>query len=126
MIPGYIYVRSVIDVCLVNPFATCFRQPDTRRLARNIAVALLLLDVAITRAAVLISLSGRNTYVLNTDRGTMVAIPDLGKAIDEAIGFIKLETAPGEPVAVMPEGTSLNFFTDRPNPLREESQRRAI
>ena len=50
----------------------------------------------------------------------MVAVPDLGKAFDEAQTFIARETSPGEPVAVMPEGSSLNFFTDRPNPLREE------
>ncbi|HSQ19904.1 MAG TPA: hypothetical protein VLR92_05970, partial [Blastocatellia bacterium] len=56
----------------------------------------------------------------NTDRGTIVTVSDLGQSINEAIGFIKSETAPDEPVAVMPEGTSLNFFTDRPNPLREE------
>ena len=43
-----------------------------------------------------------------------------GEAIDQAISLIKRETAEGEPVAVMPEGTSLNFFTGRPNPLREE------
>jgi hypothetical protein len=40
--------------------------------------------------------------------------------MEEAIEFINRETAPGDRVAVMPEGTSLNFFTDRPNPLREE------
>jgi hypothetical protein len=40
--------------------------------------------------------------------------------MDEAIHFIERETAVGEPVAVMPEGSSLNFFTDRVNPLREE------
>jgi hypothetical protein len=40
--------------------------------------------------------------------------------MDEAIHFIKRETTVGEPVAVMPEGSSLDFFTDRVNPLREE------
>jgi hypothetical protein len=119
---SYLLPASVIlfTYAWVHPFANLFRQPDTRRLARNIAVALLLLDVAITAPQFSFRFRDRNTYVLNTDRGTMVAIPDLGKAIDEAIGFIKLETAPGESVAVMPEGSSLNFFTDRPNPLREE------
>jgi hypothetical protein len=119
---SYLLPASVIlfTYAWVHPFANLFRQPDTRRLARNIAVALLLLDVAITAPQFSFRFRDRNTYVLHTDRGTMIAIPDLGKAIDEAIGFIKVETAPGEAVAVMPEGTSLNFFTDRPNPLREE------
>jgi hypothetical protein len=50
----------------------------------------------------------------------MIALPDVGESLNEAIAFINRETAPGQPVAVMPEGTSLNFFTERPNPLREE------
>jgi hypothetical protein len=50
----------------------------------------------------------------------MIAVPDLGKSFDEAISFIERETAPHDFIAVMPEGTSLNFFTAHPNPLREE------
>lgn len=119
---SYLLPASVImfTYAWVHPFASIFRKADTRRLARNIAVALILLDVAITTGLLSFKFRDRNTYALNTDRGTIVAIPDLGLSIDEAISFIKRETAPGEPVAVMPEGTSLNFFTDRPNPLREE------
>lgn len=119
---SYLLPASVIvfTYAWVQPFANMFRNADTRRLARNLAVALILLDVAITAALLSFRFRDRNTYVLDTDRGTIVAIPDLGQSIDEAINFIKRETAPGEPVAVMPEGTSLNFFTDRPNPLREE------
>jgi 4-amino-4-deoxy-L-arabinose transferase-like glycosyltransferase len=119
---SYMLPASVIvfTYAWVQPFANLFRQTDTRRLARNIAVALILLDVAITASLLSFRFRDRNTYVLNTDRGTMVAIPDLGQSINEAIAFIKRETTLGEPVAVMPEGTSLNFFTDRPNPLREE------
>jgi hypothetical protein len=61
-----------------------------------------------------------NSYPITSARGTIVARPDIGLAFEEAISFINRETPPGSPVAVMPEGTSLNFFTDRPNPLREE------
>jgi 4-amino-4-deoxy-L-arabinose transferase-like glycosyltransferase len=119
---SYLLPASVIvfTYAWVQPFANMFRNADTRRLARNLAVALILVDVAITASLLSFRFRDRNTYALNTDRGTIVAIPDLGQSIDEAIGFIKRETVPGEPVAVMPEGTSLNFFTDRPNPLREE------
>jgi len=79
-----------------------------------------MLDVAITASLLSYRFRDRNTVSIRTERGTIIAIPDLGKAINEAITFINRETAPGEPVAVMPEGTSLNFLTDRPNPLREE------
>jgi hypothetical protein len=119
---SYLLPASVImfTYAWVQPFSNLFNRPNTRVLARRIAIALILADVIITAALLSFRFRDRNTYVLNTDRGTMVAIPDLGKSIDEAIGFIKQETVVGEPVAVMPEGTSLNFFTDRPNPLREE------
>ena len=119
---SYLLPASVIlfSYTWVHPFANLFRNGKTRRMACNLAIALLLVDVGITTGLLSYRFRDRNTYALNTDRGTIIAIPDLGQSIDEAIAFIKRETAPGEPVAVMPEGTSLNFFTDRPNPLREE------
>jgi 4-amino-4-deoxy-L-arabinose transferase-like glycosyltransferase len=103
-----------------RPFASMFTDGRARRLARNIAVGLILADVAATAALLGYRYRARNTYPIITERGTIIAVPDLGQAMDEAIDFINRETAPGEYVAVMPEGTSLNFFTGRPNPLREE------
>jgi hypothetical protein len=119
---SYLLPASVIlfTYAWVGPFTNLFRSAITRRVAGNLAVALILLDVGITTGLLSYRFRDRNTYALNTDRGTIIAIPDLGHAIDKAIDFIKRETVPGEPIAVMPEGTSLNFFTDRPNPLREE------
>jgi hypothetical protein len=103
-----------------HPFADLFREGATRRLARNIAIALILVDVVATAGLLSFRYRDKNTYPLKTDRGTMLAVSDLGQSMSEAISFIKSETVDGEPVAVMPEGTSINFFTDRPNPLREE------
>jgi hypothetical protein len=103
-----------------HPFAEMFRDGRARRLARNIAIGLILADALATAGLFAYRFRARNTYPITTARGTIIAVPDLGKAIDEAITFINQETAPGEPIAVMPEGTSLNFFTGRPNPLREE------
>ncbi len=119
---SYLLPASVIlfTYAWVSPFVNLFPRAETRRLARNFAVALMFIDVAITAGLLSYKFRDRNTYSLNTDRGTIIAIPDLGQSIDEAIVFIKRETAPGESVAVMPEGTSINFFTDRANPLREE------
>ena len=119
---SYLLPASVVmfTYAWAGPFAEVFRDGRTQRVARNIAVAMLLADVAITAALLSHRFLERNTFHLKTDRGEMLAVPDLGQSMDEAIGFIKRETAEGEPVAVMPEGTSLNFFTGRPNPLREE------
>jgi hypothetical protein len=103
-----------------HPFADMFRDGRARRLACNIAIGLLLADAIATAGLLSYRYRTRNTYPITTERGTMVAVPDIGKAIDEASVFINSETRAGEPVAVMPEGTSLNFFTAHPNPLREE------
>lgn len=119
---SYLLPASIIvfTYAWAHPFADSFREDRTRRLARNIVVALLLADAALTAGLLSYRYRDKNTYTLKTDRGTMLAVPDLGQSMEEAISFIKRETTEGEPVAVMPEGTSLNFFTNRPNPLREE------
>ena len=119
---SYLLPASVIvfTYAWAHPFANLFRDEAARRIARNIAIGLLLADAVITAALLSARYRERNHYLLQTDRGRMIALDDMGQSVSEAIAFIKRQTAVGEPVAVMPEGTSLNFFTDRPNPLREE------
>jgi hypothetical protein len=87
---------------------------------RKVALAFMFVWIAVTAVVVAHRFRANNTYPVTTARGTIVAIPDLGLAFDEAVQFINRETAPTDPIAVLPEGTSLNFFTDRRNPLREE------
>jgi hypothetical protein len=60
------------------------------------------------------------TVPITTARGTMIAEPDLGQAWNEALAYIDQHTRPGDAVAVLPEGTSLDFLSGRRNPLREE------
>ena len=50
----------------------------------------------------------------------MIAPPDVGQAWNEALAYIDGHTRPGDSVAVMPEGTTLDFLSGRRNPLREE------
>ncbi|MFY9573027.1 MAG: hypothetical protein WAV20_16635 [Blastocatellia bacterium] len=119
---SYLLPASVIlfTYAWAHPFARMFREASTRRLARNIAVGLILADVVLTAGLLSYRFRDKNTYTLETDKGTMLTVPDLGEAMNQAISFIKRETVEGQTVAVLPEGSSLNFFTNRPNPLREE------
>jgi 4-amino-4-deoxy-L-arabinose transferase-like glycosyltransferase len=119
---SYLLPSSVIVFTYgwARPFANMFKDGQARRLARNMALGLILADAAATAGLLGYRYRARNTYPIVTPRGTMIAVPDLGRAMGEAIDLINRETAPGEYVAVMPEGTSLDFFTDRLNPLREE------
>jgi 4-amino-4-deoxy-L-arabinose transferase-like glycosyltransferase len=119
---SYMLPASVIvfTYAWARPFTELFRDRKAGLLAGNIAIGLILTDVVLTGGLLTYRFLDKNTYRLETDRGMMLTIPDIGQAMTEAIGLIKRETAEGEPVAVMPEGTSLNFYTNRPNPLREE------
>lgn len=119
---SYLLPASVIifTYAWAHPFANLFRDHRTRNLARNIGVGLILADAVLTAGLLSYRFLDKNTYRLETDRGPMVTIPDVGAAMKEAIILINRETVEGESVAVMPEGTSLNFFTGRQNPLREE------
>lgn len=104
----------------VHPFAEVFKDQRVRRLARNIAIGLILGDVILTAGMYAHRIRTRNTVPIATARGVNIATPDLGQAWNEALQYIEQHTAPGDALAVMPEGTSLNFLTGRRNPLREE------
>jgi len=119
---SYLLPASVIMFTYgwASPFAEMFRDGRARRLARNIAIGLIIVDAFGTSGLLAYRYRSRNTHRVVTSRGTMIAVPDIGESVDQAISFIDREMPAGEPLAVMPEGTSLNFFTARPNPLREE------
>jgi hypothetical protein len=91
-----------------------------RAAARRIAWAVLLTLTVGVATTVVRRYRSRYTFPLRTPRGTMVVRSDQGEAFEGAMRFIETRSAPGDPVAVLPEGTSLLFFTDRRNPFNEE------
>jgi 4-amino-4-deoxy-L-arabinose transferase-like glycosyltransferase len=119
---SYLLPASVVlfTYCLTGPFAGLFGDDRSRRVVRNVMLGLIFIWMTVTAGVLAVRYRAANTYPIATNRGTIFALPDLGQAFEQAVVFIKNETAAGEPVIVMPEGTSLNFFTDRPNPLRDE------
>lgn len=119
---SYLLPTSVIlfTYILAYQFSNLLKEDRARLLARNIIIGLILADAVITSGLLAYRYRSRNDYPLVTERGTILAVQDLGKSFDQAIAYINRETQPGEPVAVLPEGTSLLFFTNRTNPLREE------
>lgn len=119
---SYLLPASVIMFTYgwAHPFADLFRDGRARKIARNLAIGLIIINTIATSGVLAYRYRSRNTYPIVTARGTMITHPDLGESVNEAIDFINREVRPGEPLAVMPEGTSLNFFTASPNPLREE------
>jgi len=110
----------LLTYCLVHIFPNFLSDWRERLIVRKMILGSLVLWLAAT--AVLSSRRYRveDTSAINGARGTILTKPELGVAFDEAIQFINAQSRPGEPVAVLPEGTSLDFLTDRRNPLREE------
>jgi hypothetical protein len=119
---SYLLPASVIlfTYCWATTFPALIRDRRAGPVARYIGLALIFAWVAVTAGVVTHRFRTSNTYPVTTARGTIIAIPELGIAFDEAVKFINRETEPSDAVAVVPEGTSLNFFTDRRNPLKEE------
>jgi hypothetical protein len=119
---SYLLPISVIlfTYILSYQFTRYIKERPTRVLARNILIGLIMADAIVTAGLLAHRYRVRNTYPIVTARGTMLAVPDLGATFEQAIAFINRETSPDDSIAVMPEGTSLLFLTNRKNPLREE------
>jgi hypothetical protein len=110
-----------------------FVRPPARAVTRRLTMCLLALMAAGVALSVIYKFRSAYTYALKTPRGTMVVEPSKGAAFAAALRLITDRTQPDDYVAVLPEGTSLLFFSDRRNPLNEEiatpgllNERRAI
>jgi hypothetical protein len=110
----------VFVYCWTHIFPELFAGAKERNLARHLAMTLLV--AAIFASAITISIRYRRkfSYRLTTERGTMWTQPDLGQAFGEAASFLARESNEDDFVAVVPEGTSLDFLAGRRNPLRDE------
>jgi hypothetical protein len=105
----------------VSWFADGFEDAHVRRFARQVTLGLLFISVATLAVTLAYRYhTDRTVFPITTPRGKMLTYPELGQAFTEAMHLIEQKSSPHDPVAVMPEGTSLLFFTDRRNPLREE------
>ena len=111
----FVYVWLVL-------FPLLFSETAARRVAGLLASAVLIAGVLATAVTVSVRYHRKfaYTYALVTPRGTWRTSPDLGIAFHQALRFIETNTAADDAVAVLPEGTSLNFLSDRRNPLRNE------
>jgi hypothetical protein len=104
----------------VGPFAGAFRDERTAGIARRIALALLLLAAVGSAALLGRQYRTRSAIAITSSRGTMISENDVGIAWNEALAYIAAHTQSGDPIVVLPEGTSLTFLSGRRNPLREE------
>jgi hypothetical protein len=104
----------------VGPFAGSLPDRPARRLAAALAIGLLIAADAGMAVVLAYRYRESNTTVISTARGTLIAAPDVASVWNAALAFIGSHTRPDDPIAVLPEGTSLTFLSGRRNPLREE------
>ncbi len=104
----------------VGPFADALGDDRVASTARNVALALLVTSAVVSAVMLGVRYRTRNTIAIHSPRGTMIAEREAGIAWNEALAFVEARTTPGDPIAVLPEGTSLTFLSGRRNPLREE------
>jgi len=97
-----------------------FQEARVGRAVRLVALTLIFAAASVTAASLAYHYRAHSTVPIATPRGTLITEADLGQAWNEALTYIAAHTRPGDPVAVLPEGTSLDFFSGRRNPLREE------
>jgi hypothetical protein len=119
---SYLLPMSVVLFTYVwaEPFGDWLERRGAARVGATIAIGLVLADAVLTAGLLAYRYRTRYQTPIVTSRGTLVAEPGLGQAWNEALRFIEARTVPGDAVAVLPEGTSLDFLSGRRNPLREE------
>jgi len=124
---GGAYGSYVLPVSLVlfvyawvELFPRIFTDARVRNRARTCSLALVVLGVIGTAIGVTYQYRRKDMRVLRTERGTIVALGDQVEAFEEAMALIERQAGAGDFLAVLPEATSLNFFTGRRNPLWAE------
>jgi hypothetical protein len=94
--------------------------PVAARRARRTVVVLLITALTGASAVIAYRYLKADYVALETPRGAARLSPTDRAAFAGALDFIARHTQPGEYVAAVPEGSSLNFLADRPAPLRYE------
>jgi len=117
LLPGsvvlFVYIWLVI-------FPTFLADPAARRRAAQLVSVALAASVLVTAVTLSVRYRRKFGYSLSTARGSWRTPVDVGIAFSQALQFIEKRTAPGDAVAILPEGTALLFLSERRNPLREE------
>ena len=117
LLPGSVILFVYIWLVIFPRFVP---NPATRRRATQLVSVALAASVLVTAVTLSIRYRRKFSYPVVTPVGTWRTASDLGIAFTQALQLIRERTAPGDAIAILPEGTSLVFLSERRNPLREE------
>ena len=96
-----------------------FASAQDRGFAWKLAMSVLALAVLASAVSLSVKYRRKFTYTLAAPRGTMHVQADLGATFQQAGEFLEQNGHKEDFVAVVPEGTSLDFLWERRNPLRD-------
>jgi hypothetical protein len=106
---------------LVDQLPRFLLATDTSRLgARHSAMVMGVVVLVVLMYAHFWAARTLRVFEISAPRGTLLTTPNLGRPVADAIRFVHEHTAPGEYLGSLPQGSSVNFLAERPNPLREE------
>jgi len=97
-----------------------FSGPRLRLRLQRLGFGLLAVTLSATAIVYGVRYRKNFNYEIAVERGRLFAPKVTGQAIDEALKFIESHTAPGESIAVFPEGGDLAFLTGRRMPFRHQ------
>jgi len=117
LLPGSVILFVYIWIVM---FPLLLAKQATRRRATQLISVALAASVLVTAATLSVRYRRKFPYSLVSARGTWRTPADVGIAFMQAMQFIEKRTVPGDAVAILPEGTSLVFLSERRNPLRDE------
>ena len=107
----YLFFRAAPALLLSSE-----RARDYARVVAMVLIAIWLTSLGIDHAD-----SARlNVFEVNTPRGRFMTEPVVGRPLVDAIQFTLARTQPDDYVLNLPQGSMINFLTDRRYPIREE------
>jgi 4-amino-4-deoxy-L-arabinose transferase-like glycosyltransferase len=96
------------------------RDADAARRARALSQALIAATLLVTATVFAARYRTNYSFEIRAPRGHLFATQFVGRAASAALAFIADHTAPGEEIAVLPEGTDLAFLSNRRAELRHQ------
>jgi hypothetical protein len=101
--------------------AFIFRVPPRAKPYRRKAVQVFLSVALLSVLGVFVfRYRDRTAYAVETPRGAFVVDASVGPAFSRTLEYIDRHSSPGDYILALPEGSSLNFLSSRPAPLRYE------
>lgn len=121
-VPFFIPITVVVAAFLLLSFLPAVvalegRLREAVRRASAIIVSLLVIGMAVGSIT---RYQRHNTFEVTSARGEFKTRAEIGVPMAAAIEYVKEHTSPDDLVLTLPQGTSINFLTERRYPFREE------